>query len=158
MHCPYCSGDSQVVDSRIAGDGVRRRRLCNECRRRFTTYEKLGLPNIKVVKRSGKSEPFSPDKLVNVLDRVCRDRPAVDAKQILRIARTIEAQLIDERVKSIRSGVLAARVLAMLQKVDKIAYQRLAADYIDETGQLRTEPRTAADDEGQLGLFEGDKD
>ena len=67
MRCPYCDNDSQVVDSRTTAEGVRRRRVCKDCRRRFTTYERVGSPDIKVVKRSGKTEPFDYEKLVNVL-------------------------------------------------------------------------------------------
>jgi transcriptional repressor NrdR len=144
-----------VVDSRTTGEGVRRRRHCKDCRRRFTTYEKIGAPDIKVTKRSGKSEPFDFNKLVVVLARVCRDRPGLSEVDFVRIARTIEAELVDARVKNIPSSELVARVLARLVDRDRTAYNRLAADYIDEDGQLRTAPKSAdSDDDGQLGLFE----
>jgi transcriptional repressor NrdR len=159
VQCPYCGDDSQVVDSRQNADGVRRRRTCNGCRRRFTTYEKVAPPNIKVVKRSGKSEPFDPDKIARVLARVCRDRGTLTPADVERIARTLEAQLLDERVKSIRSAELVARVLARLGEVDRLAYARLAADYIGEDGHLRTEPRAqAATDPSQIEMFGPDED
>ncbi len=159
MNCPYCSGDSQVVDSRSTADAVRRRRICNECKRRFTTYERLGAPAIKVSKRSGKSEPFESAKIIRALTRVCRDRPRIGKEDILRIARAIEAQLVDERARSIRSSEIVSRLLGRLADLDRIAYNRLAANYIDEDGQLRTDPRQVPDgDAGQLGLFAGEED
>lgn len=155
MQCPYCEGDSQVVDSRTAAGAVRRRRLCKDCRRRFTTYEKIGSPDIKVTKRSGKTEPFDHEKLVTVLSRVCTGRPGLGDSDFVRMARTIEAQLIDARQKTIPSSELVSQMLSMLADRDRVAYNRLAADYIDEDGQLRIAPRTSPDeDDGQLGLFE----
>lgn len=144
-----------MVDSRTAPEGVRRRRICNECRRRFTTYEKIGASGIKVLKRDGSSEPFTPEKLVRVLGRVGRDRAALTPAAVQRLARALEAQLLDEGVKSIRSADILLRMLALLADVDRVAHDRLAADYLDEAGRLRT--GGARDDEaqrdGQLGLF-----
>jgi transcriptional repressor NrdR len=156
VQCPYCGGDAAVLDSRTNPEGVRRRRSCSECKRRFTTYEKVAAPIVKVVKRSGKTEPFDPQKIVRVLLRVGRDRPSLKADDAVRLARTIEAQLVDERSKSIRSGELASRLLVLLHEVDRLAYERFAANYMDESGQLRTESRqTAEEDTSQLGLFAG---
>lgn len=163
MQCPYCAGDSQVVDSRTANeDGrevVRRRRICGVCRRRFTTKERLVAPSIKVQKRDGHHEAFDPDKIVQVLDRVCRDRPAVAAADQQRLANAIEAQLVDAAVKSIRSGEILERLLALLKDVDRVAHDRLAADYLDENGNLRTDaPRPARRASGQLAMFEEDEE
>lgn len=155
--CPYCGGDSQVVDSRSATDGVRRRRVCGGCKRRFTTYERAGSPTVKVLKRAGGSEAFSPDKLARVLRRVGRDRPGLTDAAAARLARALEAELLDERVKQIRSGDLVQRLLALLRPVDAIAADRLAANYLDEAGVLRTDREPAAADAGQLGLF-GEED
>ena len=154
MQCPYCGGDSNVVDSRAVGEGVRRRRICGQCRRRFTTYERVAPPNIKVIKRSGRVEPFDAANLRRVLARVCRDRPGIGEADVRRIAAAIEAELVDDRVKSIPSSALAERLLARLADIDRLAYDRLAANYVDENGLLRVDraPRDAADD-GQLGLF-----
>ena len=139
-----------MVDSRTTNDSVRRRRECATCKRRFTTYERMGHPEIKVAKRSGKAVDFDHDKLVRVLARVGRGRPAVEP---VRLARAIEADLVDEGVKSVRSGELAARVLRRLRELDAVAYNRMAANYIGEDGQLRTEPRAANDQpESQLPL------
>jgi transcriptional repressor NrdR len=160
VQCPYCSGDSQVVDSRMAPEGVRRRRVCNECKRRFTTYERLGAPGIKVMKRSGTTEPFQPEKIVRVLGRVGRDRPALGPADQQRLARALEAQLLDEGAKTIQASEVLARLLALLGEVDRVARDRLAADYVDETGRLRLDAeRDAEPAPGQLGLFgEEDRD
>lgn len=154
MQCPYCGEDSQVVDSRSATEGVRRRRVCGECKRRFTTYERPAAPNVKVLKRAGHSEPFDPGKIVAVLMRVGSGRPNLSPADAQRLARAIEAQLIDEGVKSIPSSEILGRLLGLLGDVDRLAKDRLAADYVDEGGQLRLDQ--PSDDEtsaGQLGLF-----
>lgn len=153
MQCPYCNADSNVVDSRSLGDAVRRRRVCGQCKRRFTTYERVAPPNVKVIKRSGKAEPFDAAKIRAVLARVGAGRPAIDGAAIKRLAAAIEAELVDDRVKTVSSATLAERLLARLEDLDKLAYERLAADYLDESGQLRVKPQPGADDD-QLGLFE----
>jgi transcriptional repressor NrdR len=153
VQCPYCGGDSQVIDSRNSPEGVRRRRVCNECRRRFTTYEAPRPPGIKVHKRRGGSEVFRPDKIVRVLERVCRGRPSLGLADFQRLARGIEAQLVDQNVKTIRSSEILERLLALLADVDRLAHDRLAADYLDETGQFRPEPPPPPSSEPQLGLF-----
>jgi transcriptional repressor NrdR len=154
VQCPYCGGDSQVVDSRTSPDGVRRRRVCiGECKRRFTTYEASRPPSIKVHKRGGGSEVFAPEKIVRVLERVGRGRPGLGPTDYQRLARAIEAQLVDQGIKSIRSSEILERLLALLADVDRLARDRLAADYLDEAGQLRPEPPPPPSSEPQLGLF-----
>lgn len=155
MQCPYCGGDAAVLDSRTTSEGVRRRRNCSSCKRRFTTYEKVAAPAIKVLKRSGKSEPFSADKLIKILLRVSRDRPGFGEEEATRIARSVEAQLLDSGAKNIKSSKLATMVLDLLRDIDRLAYDRLAANYMNESGVLKTTP-SAAGSEGQLGLFVGE--
>lgn len=157
MQCPYCGGDSRVLDSRQSPDGIRRRRLCNECKRRFTTYERAGSIDLKVIKRDERTEPFDPAKLVRSLERVTRNRPNVTADDIGRIARAIEAKLLDAGARSVRSGQIVDMALERLKDIDLVAHRRLAANYIDETGQLRTEHRPMTEAEAaQLGLFNPD--
>jgi transcriptional repressor NrdR len=159
VQCPYCGGDSQVVDSRTSSESVRRRRVCNECRRRFTTYERLATPSIKVQKRDGRTEPFSPDKLVRVLTRVGRDRPGMGPADVQRLARAIEAQLVDQAVKTIRTADILERLLTLVGDVDRMARDRLAANYLDEDGRLRTDaPAAAGRGPDQLGLFGEDEE
>ncbi len=155
MQCPVCESDSNVVDSRTTGDGsIRRRRLCTNCKRRFTTYERIGSPTLKVVKRSDKTEPFSSDKLLAALKRVCRHRPAIREDDLLRMVRAIEAQLVDSRTKTIKSGEIAALVLAKLKDIDALSYDRFAANYLDEAGRLRTEPSADDGEDAQLNIFD----
>lgn len=158
MKCPYCESESlNVVDSRASNDGVRRRRMCNECKRRFTTYERIGSPQLKVLKRNDKVEAFDSDKLQRALARVCRRRTNVTEADIRRIARNIEATLLDAGAKMVRSAQIVELALARLEEIDRVSYNRLAANYIDESGHLRTDPSTVSDEEAaQLGLFRGE--
>lgn len=133
--------------------------MCGECKRRFTTYEKLGPIDIKVQKRGDRdAEPFDHHKLVQVMERVCRGRP-IGPDAIERVARRIEADLLDERRHTIHSWELAGLVLTRLRDLDAVAYSRFAADYLDDAGNLRVQPRHPGDAVApQLGLFEGDSD
>lgn len=155
MQCPYCGGDAAVLDSRTTAEGVRRRRNCAECKRRFTTYEKVAAPAIKVIKRSGKSEAFDSAKIIKILIRVSRDRQGFGSAEATRLARTVEARLIDEGTKSISSNDLADLILRLLRDIDRLSYDRLAANYMNESGVLRTAPTAEDDSQGQLGLFVG---
>jgi transcriptional repressor NrdR len=159
VECPYCGKDSQVKDSRTTSEGIRRRRECVNCKRRFTTYEQLGAPSIKVQKRDGHFQPFDAGKIVRVLGRVGRDRPALGHADQQRLARAIEAQLLDAAVKTIRSGEILERLLALLGDVDRVAHDRLAADYLDENGNLRTDaPRPKRRASGQLAMFDEEEE
>ena len=155
MQCPYCGSDSQVLDSRSTTEGVRRRRQCNACRRRFTTYERAGAPSLKVIKRNERTEGFDSDKLQRALRRVCRNRAGIGDEDIRRIARDSEAELVDGNARTVHSGQIALMALRRLADIDRVAYNRLAVNYLDEAGQLRTDARPADDGElSQLGLFE----
>lgn len=156
MDCPYCGASSRVVDSRPTHDGIRRRRVCGECKRRFTTYERLGPTDIKVIKRGGgHPEVFDHAKLVRAMKRVCQGR-SVSVETIERVARHIEAQLLDQRRPSVPSWEIADMVLKQLEQLDAVAYGRFAIDYLADDGSLRTEPREAVPNLPQLDLFEDD--
>lgn len=157
MQCPFCDGDSQVSDSRATADHqIRRRRICTQCKRRFTTYERIGSPSLKVIKRSGKTEPFSTDKLATCLRRVTRYRPVM-GDQLARLGRAIEAQLVDAGTSKITSGQILDQVLARLRDLDRVSFNRLAANYTDEAGRLRTDaPIGDGDADDQLDLFGAD--
>ena len=90
--------------------------MCNRCRRRFTTYERPSAPGLKVIKRSEKIEPFDSDKLQHALRRVCRGRPGITDEDIRRVARDIEAQLVDAGAKSVRSAQIVLLALARLRE------------------------------------------
>lgn len=152
MQCPYCSGDSSVTETRVTADGLRRRRVCTACKRRFTTYEKLGAPGLKVTKRDGTNEPFDADKLLVALRRVCAHRTNVSDDDLRRISRDIEATLVDGGRKSIAWSDIVGLALDRLRNVDGICAQRLAANYTDESGAVRFEREAKAAPTPQLGL------
>lgn len=159
MQCPYCDSDSSVTETRQIDGGLRRRRVCGACRRRFTTYEKVGSPGLKVDKRDGTSEPFDADKLVRALGRVARGRRELTLAVRRRLARDIEAEIVDAGSRAIAWHALVAAALRRLDAVDPVAAARLRANYLDERGELRFEPygRSRGDDDDddaaeQLGL------
>lgn len=152
MQCPYCSGDSNVTETRVTADGMRRRRVCTVCKRRFTTYEKLGAPGLKVGKRDGSVEPFDADKLFRALRRVAAHRNVVADEDLRRIARDIEATLVDSGRKSIAWSDIVTLALTRLGNVDPVSAHRLAANYTDETGAVRFDRSAPEQPSPQLGL------
>ncbi|MBK9072734.1 MAG: transcriptional repressor NrdR [Myxococcales bacterium] len=158
MQCPYCGSDSQVSETRMSTDGMRRRRLCGTCKRRFTTYEKIGSPPLRVEKRAGHFQPFDSDKMLRALRRVCKGRPEVRDEDLRRLVRDIEASLLDAGKKATRWSELVQETLRRLAAIDAIAARRLEINYLDDGGKLSFHagplPRGGAE---QLGLFaEGD--
>jgi transcriptional repressor NrdR len=158
VQCPYCSGDSSVTETRVTADGMRRRRVCTACKRRFTTYEKVGAPGLKVGKRDGSVEAFDGDKLFHALRRIAAHRGAVSDEDLRRIARDIEATLVDSGRKSIAWSDIVSLALARLENIDPVAAHRLAANYTDETGAVRFDRSSPAQPSPQLGLPLGDAD
>ena len=111
MQCPYCSGDSSVTETRVTADGMRRRRVCTVCKRRFTTYEKLGAPGLKVSKRDGTVEPFDGDKLFRALQRVAAHRNIADEdlrRAVMRLQIIRGAHEVFDVRREIRIGELPA--------------------------------------------------
>jgi transcriptional repressor NrdR len=152
MNCPFCEhGETKVVDSRVAGAGtIRRRRECLLCSQRFTTFERMEVTPLYVVKRNGGRQPFDRSKLLAGLARACAKRP-VSIEQIDRAAVAIEAGLrngVGDEVDASRIGEEALRVL---RDLDKVAYVRFASVYrdfqdVDEFKRelARLEPRKRA--------------
>src|SRR5215510_6300566 len=136
MQCPYCSGDSSVTETRVTADGMRRRRVCTACKRRFTTYEKLGAPSLKVQKRDDTLEPFDSEKLFHALQRIAAHRGVRD-EDLRRVARDIEATLVDSGRKSVAWNDIVSLALDRLKNIDAIAAERFAANYRDESGAVR---------------------
>ena len=133
MQCPFCGGaDSQVKDSRSAEDGgaIRRRRECAHCRARFTTFERVQLRELTVLKRSGARQSFDRAKLTRAITTAARKRPisdeAIDAL-ISEIARDLEASGEAE----VTTEALGARVMEALRGLDHVAYVRFASVYRD---------------------------
>jgi transcriptional repressor NrdR len=161
MNCPYCAGNSRVIDSRPISDGIRRRRECLSCHRRFTTHERTIPVEVRVIKASGRpAEAFSTKKLMRSLQRVCKGR-GISATLLERIIRRVEANVIDSDKFTIPSYELVEFLLAELESVDQIAYQRLAANYLDSEGRIAvsaTQVRKRTDESEQYALFEEDDD
>ncbi len=135
----------------MTADGMRRRRVCTVCKRRFTTYEKVGAPALKVQKRDGSVEPFEGDKLFLALQRVAAHRRVRD-EDLRRVARDIEATLVDSGRKSVAWSDIVSLALDRLRNIDAVAASRFAANYTDETGVLRFDDKQPAADLRQLGL------
>lgn len=130
MQCPYCGHvDSRVVDTRTTGDGIRRRRECLACRKRFTTYEQISEALI-VVKRDGRREPFDRYKLLQGIRIACAKRPIAMA-DIERAVDQIEEHLFSLGKAEVRSEVIGELVLAKLKELDPLAYIRYAIVYME---------------------------
>lgn len=132
MKCPYCDNiDTKVIDSRPTEDGhaIRRRRGCDKCGRRFTTYEKVEESILMVIKSDGKRrEAFDRDKLFRGIARACEKRP-VSAETMENIVNSVERELNNLMVKEIDSKRIGELVMEELKKVDEVAYIRFASVY-----------------------------
>ena len=131
MRCPYCDWkDLKVIDSRSTskdeGNAIRRRRECEKCGKRFTTYEKIELIPIMVVKKDNKREPFSREKLINGIMRSCQKRP-VSIAQIENIADEIEENIENSMMKEVATSYIGELVMVRLKELDDVAYVRFAS-------------------------------
>jgi transcriptional repressor NrdR len=154
VQCPFCgNADSSVTETRDSPDGLRRRRTCAACKRRFTTYERALEPGLKVEKRDGSTQSFDGHKLEAALARVCAHRP-VRPDALREIVRTVSARLVDSGRKTVKWSEIVEETLRVLRTVDEISASRLAADYRDESGAMRLDAETSDDTVApQLGLF-----
>jgi transcriptional repressor NrdR len=133
MRCPFCGhDDSQVKDSRPTEDNaaIRRRRQCEACAGRFTTFERIQLRELTVIKSEGKREPFEREKLERSLSIACRKRP-VDASQIEKLASGIQRQLETLGESEVDAKSIGEFVMAGLKALDSVAYIRFASVYKD---------------------------
>lgn len=131
MKCPYCSSDNtRVIDSRPADDNtsIRRRRLCDSCTKRFTTYEKVETIPLIVIKKDNNREQYDRAKIENGILRSCQKRP-VSADMITRMVDEIEAEIFAREEKEISSNVIGELVMDKLKDVDDVAYVRFASVY-----------------------------
>jgi len=131
MRCPHCSQlDSRVVDSRPVDDGacVRRRRECERCGRRFTTYEKVDDVPLMVVKKDGRREPFDARKILMGLTKACEKRP-VPLPRLEESVRGIEMHLRNQGEREVPSQVIGELAMERLREIDDIAYVRFASVY-----------------------------
>ncbi len=131
MHCPYCGAeDSRVIDSRLVdgGTGVRRRRECPVCRRRFTTYERCEREPLRVIKKDGTRQLFDRQKVLGGMLKACEKRP-VPIETLESLAGEIEKELRDEGYEEVPSSRIGEKVMEKLQKIDQVAYVRFASVY-----------------------------
>ena len=127
VRCPFCSGETKVLDKRDAEDSTRRRRECESCKRRFTTYERPNI-SLSVVKKDGRREPYNRNKIKAGMLRACEKRP-VSLDIIEQAINRIEKALLD--TDEVTSSEVGERVMAELKGLDKIAYIRFASVYRD---------------------------
>ena len=133
MRCPFCaSEESQVKDSRPSEDGaaIRRRRLCPECGGRFTTFERVQLRELTILKRSGRRTPFDRDKLARSISIAMRKRP-VDPERVEHMISTIVRQLESMGETELPSSAVGELVMKQLKQLDDVAYVRYASVYRD---------------------------
>ena len=132
MRCPFCKeDDDKVIDSRSseAGRVIRRRRLCLECNRRFTTYEKIGESfKLNIIKRDQSRVPYDREKIISGLQKACYKR-TVSAEQIQNIADKVEEDIFKNSDKEVSSIFVGASVARHLKNIDKVAYIRFASVY-----------------------------
>lgn len=131
MRCPFCANiETQVKDSRIADDGesVKRRRYCAACDTRFTTFERVQLREIFVIKKNGEKKIFDPEKLQKSISMAVRKRP-VSEIQVEKLVNNIVRQLEVENETEIASSKIGEIVMIALNKLDKVAFVRFASVY-----------------------------
>ena len=152
MRCPYCGSlDTQVKDSRPTDDhaSIRRRRVCPDCGGRFTTFERVQLRELTVIKRSGRRVPFDRDKLMRSVQIALRKRP-VESERIERMVNGIVRQLESMGESEIEAGLIGRLVMEGLKTLDDVAYVRFASVYRDF--------REAKDFESVLGELNADSE
>jgi transcriptional repressor NrdR len=146
MHCPYCRNtDTRVLDSRVADDGsaIRRRRVCTECEKRFSTVE---LMQLTVLKRSGASEPFTREKAIAGVRKACKGRPVTE-DDLACLGQQVEDALRADGYAEVPAHEVGLAILEPLRKLDEVAYLRFASvyksfqsadDFADEIVRLRS--------------------
>ena len=152
MRCPICRTDNdRVIDSRASEDGfaIRRRRVCADCGRRFTTYERIEELTIKVIKKDGSRVPFDREKIKQGLQKACWKRPVSDEK-IEAIVAGVENDIYRKENNEVESQELGELVMQHLRKIDQVAYVRFASvyrefkdarDFVQAIGQLEDQGR-----------------
>ena len=131
MKCPYCGSlEDKVVDSRSSEDGsfIRRRRLCNNCGERYTTFEKIETIELMVIKKNGTREIFDRDKIRRGVMRACEKRN-VTSDQIEGLVKDVEQALVSSMQKEISSEEIGELIMSKLKDIDKVAYVRFASVY-----------------------------
>lgn len=131
MKCPYCSNmESRVIDSRLTKDSAntRRRRECEKCSKRFTTYEFVGDNLPYIIKKDGRREEYTRAKLLSGVSKACEKRP-ISIETISAVADRIERHLQDLDTQEVPSSVIGEKLMEELHKLDEVAYVRFASVY-----------------------------
>ncbi|NLP34745.1 MAG: transcriptional repressor NrdR [Clostridiales bacterium] len=131
MKCPFCGNDNtRVIDSRPANDNnsIRRRRQCDDCKRRFTTYEKVETIPLVVIKKDNNRESYDRSKIESGVFRSCHKRP-ISVDQITKVVDEIETQIFNLEDKEIPSHIIGEIVMDKLKNLDPVAYVRFASVY-----------------------------
>ena len=129
MKCPFCaSTESRVIDTRSAEGGIRRRRECEDCGRRFTTYERVAPLRLMVIKQDGRREPFARDKILAGIQTACAKRP-IETEAIEELVSGIESELYHRGSREVTSREIGEMVMRNLRTLDEVAYIRFATIY-----------------------------
>ncbi len=165
MRCPFCKeDDDRVIDSRSSEGGlcIRRRRKCERCGRRFTTYERIEEAiKLAVIKRDGSRVPYDRNKMLEGIRHAAYKRP-VSAERLEQVVDEVEEWLVSNFEKEVSSQTIGERLATVLRRVDQVAYVRFASVYrqFEDVGDFIEEARdvlerSADDIPGQQTLFEG---
>ena len=154
MHCPYCSHPhSKVTDSRVVENGIRRRRECQACELRFTTYERVQATPLMVSKQDGRREEFNREKLASGIRKACAKRP-VASRTIEKLVEDVESQLQQQGNAEVPTSTVGAMVMERLRELDRVAYIRYSSVYRDfqDIESFEKAVRDLRDDSPQLPL------
>ncbi len=165
MRCPFCKeDDDRVIDSRSSEGGqcIRRRRKCERCGRRFTTYERIEEAiKLTVIKRDGSRVPYDRNKMLAGIRHAAYKRP-ISAERLEQVVDEVEEWLVSNFEKEVSSQTIGERLATVLRRVDQVAYVRFASVYrqFEDVGDFIQEARdvlerSADDIPGQRNLFEG---
>ncbi|MFH1873994.1 MAG: transcriptional regulator NrdR [Pseudomonadota bacterium] len=162
MKCPYCpETESKVIDSRVSQTGslIRRRRECEKCGKRFTTYERIEEPLVVVVKKDGRRENFDPQKLANGIRKACEKRP-IAADTIDEVVEKIEQWVMAQGEREMPSTGIGEKVMEALHRLDEVAYVRFASVYrsFKDINEFMSELQDLLGNEKQLKSKRNTKD
>lgn len=132
MHCPFChSENTSVLESRVTEDGsaLRRRRRCDKCNKRFTTYERVEGQILWVIKKDGRREPFNKEKIRNGVLRAIEKRP-ISLNEVDHLVQAVEAEMLREQKNEVETKKIGQAVLRRLKKLDQVAWLRFASVYL----------------------------
>ncbi|OGM19884.1 transcriptional regulator NrdR [Candidatus Woesebacteria bacterium RIFCSPHIGHO2_01_FULL_38_10] len=133
MHCPFCGkSDTQVLESRSVEEGgsVRRRRECVNCKKRFTTYERVKGVGLWVIKKDGRREPYDREKVKRGILRAVEKRP-VSREMVDDVVEQIDREMLRKEKEEVSSKIIGRSVLRKLKKIDKVAWLRFASVYLE---------------------------